>query len=293
MFKLINSRDGRNLDVMLGGDLQSKIALVCHHGTPSDASLWQGWDEQAAKKNLKLIAISRPGYGLSQRKAGRSVSCVANDVEDVLENLEIEKFLTMGWSGGGAHALACASLLSSHCLGVSLLAGVAPHGEPDLDATMEMGPENIEHKRIALQGESVLREWANVQTVSWPTIAGEDLAKELGGLVPEIDIEYLNNHGQGELWANSIRRALQNGIDGYIDDSLVFVKDWGFNPKLIQAPVTIWQGDLDLMVPFAHGEWFAKHLPNGRPKLMKDEGHISFVVKYKQEIIDDLTSYLQ
>ena len=61
MFKLINSRDGRNLDVMLGGDLQSKIALVCHHGTPSDASLWQGWDEQAAKKKC----AHKINYGVS------------------------------------------------------------------------------------------------------------------------------------------------------------------------------------------------------------------------------------
>lgn len=291
MFKLMDSRDGRKLDVMLCGDLQSKIGLVCHHGTPSDATLWQSWGELAADNNLKLIAISRPGYGLSQRKPKRSVSCVANDVEDVLDNLNIDKFLTIGWSGGGPHALACASQLSSRCLGVSILAGVAPHGEPDLDATMEMGPENIEHKRITLQGEASLREWADVQTVSWRTVVGKDLAKELGGLVPEIDIDFLNNHGQGDIWADSIRRALQNGIDGYIDDSLVYVKDWGFNPKEIEVPVTIWQGDLDLMVPFAHGEWLLKHLPNSRDKLILGEGHISLVAKYKNEIIDDLTSY--
>ena len=287
-YVILNSRDGRKLDVMLGGNPTSDVALVCHHGTPSDASLWRGWNQDAVENDLRLVAISRPGYAFSDRKAQRTVACVAEDVEDVLDSLGISNFFTIGWSGGGPHALACASLLQSRCLGASILAGVAPHGEPDLDATSEMGPENIEHKRVTLLGEEALRKWADVNTTSWFSIADEKLAETLGGLVPEIDIDYLNNHGQATIWASSIRRCLQNGIDGYIDDSLVYCKDWGFNPRDIELPVTIWQGDLDLMVPFEHGQWLIKHIPNAISQLKIGEGHISLVAKYKQEMIDGL-----
>ena len=290
--KKFSARDGRTLDVLVGGDSTSDIALVCHHGTPSDSTLWVDWHQDALVNKLRLVSISRPGYAASDRKPGRSVSCVAKDVSDVLDALGIDTFLTIGWSGGGPHALACAALLPARCIAVSVLAGVGPHGEPDLDSLSDMGPENIEHKKIAIQGEGPLREWAKVNAAAWFTIADEDLAATLGGLVPEIDVYALNEQGQAKIWASSIRRCLQNGIDGYIDDSLVFCKYWGFKPADIRSPVTIWQGDLDLMVPFTHGQWLIKHIPNAKGMLEIGHGHISLIADKKQDIIDDLVAQI-
>ena len=290
--KKFSARDGRTLDVLVGGDSTSDIALVCHHGTPSDSTLWVDWHHDALVRKLRLVSVTRPGYAASDRKPGRSVSCVAKDVSDVLDALGIDTFLTIGWSGGGPHALACAALLPERCIAVSVLAGVGPHGEPDLDSLSDMGPENIEHKKIAIQGEGPLREWAKVNAAAWFTIADEDLAAALGGLVPEIDVYALNEQGQAKIWASSIRRCLQNGIDGYIDDSLVFCKYWGFKPADIRSPVTIWQGDLDLMVPFTHGQWLIKHIPNAKGMLEIGHGHISLIADKKQDIIDDLVAQI-
>ena len=290
--KKFSARDGRTLDVLVGGDSTSDIALVCHHGTPSDSTLWVDWHQDALVRKLRLVSVTRPGYAASDRKPGRSVSCVAKDVSDVLDALGIDTFLTIGWSGGGPHALACAALLPERCIAVSVLAGVGPHGEPDLDSLSDMGPENIEHKKIAIQGEEPLREWAKVNAAAWFTIADEDLAAALGGLVPEIDVYALNEQGLAKIWASSIRRCLQNGIDGYIDDSLVFCKYWGFKPADIRSPVTIWQGDLDLMVPFTHGQWLIKHIPNAKGMLEIGHGHISLIADKKQDIIDDLVAQI-
>ena len=292
MQTLIETRDGRKLDVLISGDMESKVALVCHHGTPSDSTLWNDWGGDALINNLRLVSISRPGYAFSDRNPGRSVSDVVEDVIDVLDEIGVEKFLAIGWSGGGPHALACAALLPSRCIAASILAGVGPHGEPDLDSISDMGPENIEHKKVTLQGESALREWAEVNATPWITIADEDLAGALGGLVPEIDVKALNEQEQAKIWASSIRRALNNGIDGYIDDSLLFCKDWGFRTENIKIPVTIWQGDLDLMVPLKHAEWLIKNIPKARSKLQYGHGHISLIAEKKNEIIDDLLSYL-
>ena len=108
---IIEARDGRRLDALISGDIDSDIALVCHHGTPSDSSIWSDWIDDAKNHNLKLVSISRPGYSYSDRKPGRIVSDVVEDVEDVLNEIGIDKFVTVGWSGGGPHALACACLL--------------------------------------------------------------------------------------------------------------------------------------------------------------------------------------
>jgi pimeloyl-ACP methyl ester carboxylesterase len=63
---------------------------------------------------------------------------------------------------------------------------------------------------------------------------------------------------------------------------------WGFSLDAIRAPVTVWQGDLDLMVPFAHGRWLAQHVPHARARLVPGHGHISLVTRYRDEVLDDL-----
>ena len=93
---LFTARDGRTLDVLVGGYASSRTALVCHHGTPSDATIWNDWHADAVENKLRLISVSRPGYAFSERKPGLSVSCAAADVEDVLDALGIEKFLVIG-----------------------------------------------------------------------------------------------------------------------------------------------------------------------------------------------------
>ena len=292
MFQSIKSRDGRILDVLVAGDMESKTALVCHHGTPSDASIWSDWHQDALDNNLVLIAISRPGYGLSDRNTGRTISSVAADVEDVLDNLGKDHFLAIGWSGGGPHALACGALIPDRCKGVASLAGVGPYGKPDLDFLEGMGPENVEEFGIALQGEAPLRVWMDEHADAYRTISDDELASALGGLVPEVDVVALNEQGLASVWASSMRRCFTNGWDGWIDDNLAFCSGWGFETSQITTPVTIWQGDLDLMVPFAHGEWLLKHIPTAKPRLEKGHGHLSLVADRRQAIIDDLISNL-
>lgn len=288
---MLKARDGRTLDVLLAGDDDSSFGLVCHHGTPSDATIWSDWHEDALSNNLRLVAISRPGYGLSDRLEGRRVASVAEDVEDVLDALGIPEFVSLGWSGGGPHALACGALLPERCKAVSSLAGVGPYGEPDLDFLDGMGPENVEEFGIALEGEEALRRWMDEHAEPYRTIADEELAEALGGLVPEIDVLALNEQGLAAMWAGSMRRCFTNGWDGWIDDDMVFCNHWGFEPSEITVPVAVWQGDLDLMVPFAHGEWLLKHIPTATARLEPGHGHLSLIADRRQAIIDDLTSH--
>jgi pimeloyl-ACP methyl ester carboxylesterase len=84
------------------------------------------------------------------------------------------------------------------------------------------------------------------------------------------------------------RRALAPGFDGWIDDDLAFIRPWGFSLGAIAAPVTLWQGALDLMVPVAHGRWMSKRIPRARFALAPGHGHISMVRHYRNEILDDL-----
>jgi pimeloyl-ACP methyl ester carboxylesterase len=56
----------------------------------------------------------------------------------------------------------------------------------------------------------------------------------------------------------------------------------------IGVPVVVWQGGQDRMVPFAHGQWLATHVPGARPRLLTEEGHLSIAVASFGKILDDL-----
>jgi pimeloyl-ACP methyl ester carboxylesterase len=277
---------GRVLDVLAGG-AESGPALLLHHGTPSDATLWAGWDEIAQARGVRLLSISRPGYATSTRRPGRRVGDVVDDVVTVLDHFVVPWFVTAGWSGGGPHALACAARLAGRCRAAATLAGVGAYGVPELDFLAGMGPENHAEFGAALSGERQLRAWLAGNAEALRHVIGPELADAFGGLVPQVDKDVLTG-GFAEDAAATIRRALAGGFDGWVDDDLAFIKPWGFDLAAIAVPVTVWQGDLDLMVPFAHGDWLRSRIPAAVSHAAPGHGHISLITAYRDAIVDDL-----
>jgi pimeloyl-ACP methyl ester carboxylesterase len=105
-------KSGRELEVLDNG-VDSSQAIVFHHGTPASASLWSQWFTYATEAGIRAISYSRAGYGTSDRDYGRSIVSVNKDISEVLESKGIEKFVAIGWSGGGPHALANTLLVTS------------------------------------------------------------------------------------------------------------------------------------------------------------------------------------
>jgi pimeloyl-ACP methyl ester carboxylesterase len=278
--------DGRAVDVFLGGD-PAGYPLVMHHGTPSDSTTFADWHEPCQGRGFRLICASRPGYAASTRMAGRSVASVAADTSAILDWLGHSRFVAAGWSGGGPHALACAALLPQRCAAAATLAGVGPFAVDDLDFLAGMGPENVAEFGAALEGEQALRVWMQENAEPFRIVTGKELAQAFGGLVPEVDKDVLVG-GYANQLAAVIRRALERGFDGWVDDDLAFIQPWGFSLGDIHIPVTVWQGELDLMVPFAHGRWLLSNIPGAQGRMVAGHGHISLVARYRDEVLAEL-----
>ncbi len=285
---MLRAADGTPLDVLVGGAPHGP-AILAHHGTPSEATTWSDWHDDAAQRGFRLISITRPGYATSARRPGRSVADAAADARAVLDALDVPWFVTVGWSGGGPHALATAALLADRCRAAATLAGVAPFGRPDLDFLAGMGPENVDEFGAALDGEATLRPWLDVHLAPLRTVTGAEIIDAFGGLLPQVDKDVLAG-GFADAMAASCRRALAPGIDGQLDDDLAFCRDWGFVLDAVRVPVSVWQGDLDLMVPAAHGAWLAAHLPNARHVFAPGHGHLSLVTTNRAAILDALVA---
>jgi pimeloyl-ACP methyl ester carboxylesterase len=75
---------------------------------------------------------------------------------------------------------------------------------------------------------------------------------------------------------------------GWRDDDLAFTRRWGFDVDPIAVPVSVWHGAQDRMVPIAHGEWLAAHIPDATAHFLPDEGHLSIGVAHLGTIVDEL-----
>jgi len=90
--------------------------------------------------------------------------------------------------------------------------------------------------------------------------------------------------------AASLAEALRHGVDGWVDDDLAFIEPWGFDFGELSGPVMIWQGDADLMVPFAHAKALAARIPGGSVHLEEGEGHLSLGIGAVERMLDELVS---
>lgn len=281
-------RDGRTLD-LLDNHHDSKNAILFHHGTPGDATMWRDWHDDLASTSLRTISVSRPGYSLSNRNKGRRVVDAHTDHREILDQFEIENFVSLGWSGGGPHALATS--LDPRCRGVISLAGVGQFGQSDLDFLEGMGPENRDEFGVAQEGEVALREWMNVNAAAMQQVDGDGLRDAFGGLIGDADKEVLAGVFADDM-AAAMRRGLSHGFDGWIDDDLAFVEPWGFDLHHFSVPVQLWQGGDDFMVPHSHSRWLASKIPDAEVKFIKAEGHISLGVKHRYDIVTQLKGFL-
>jgi len=284
--QLIPMPDGRDIDVLTTGP-EDGFPLVIHEGTPAGLVVDSNTAAEAARRGLRYVVAARPGYEGSTPRPGRRVADVAADVAAVLDALGVGEFVSMGMSGGGPHALACAALLPGRCLAAASIAGVAPYQAGGLDFLAGMGPENVTEFTLALEGADALTPYLEKEAEPLRQITGEQITAALGGVISGADAGVITGEFADEL-AASTRAAVREGVAGWRDDDLAFAADWGFSLDGLAGRVAVWQGDQDLMVPFAHGQWLAAHIPGARVHLEPGAGHLTMVVTAIGRILDDL-----
>jgi pimeloyl-ACP methyl ester carboxylesterase len=284
----LNLPDGRVLEVIVSGPPEG-VPLLWHHGTPGCARQFGYRRNETHARGLRYVTYTRAGAAGSTRRPGRSVADVAEDVAVILDHLDTDRCLVGGNSGGGPHALVTGALLPDRVAAVLCVCGIKPYvGEPDFFDGM--GSATVEEFNLALQGENALRRFVMEDRAGIIDADAEGIIETLATLLPEVDRAILR--GDAGL---DIIRGLQAGVvevDGWIDDDLAFIRDWGFDPRELAVPTYIWQGSADLMVPFHHAEWLASNIPGTVPHLLDGEGHLSVLVGRFGAMVDELLPHL-
>lgn len=273
-YRLLTLSDGRDLEYATNA-LPSSCAVVFHQGTLCDLSEWTSWLHQFERLGVRALAFNRSGYGRSSGKDGRVTLDVGHDVAQLADHLGLRAFVSVGWSGGGSHALATS--IDSRCTGVVTLAGIAPFARDDLDFYEGMKNADIDEYDAALRDIDEL-----VSLIDDP---------EHGNEWCEPDRIAMASPAMDEV-NGAIERALSFGRRCLVDDYSSYLSAWGFDVEEITVPVVIFQGDADENVPVAHAKWLTRHIKGSQLRLYPGEGHMSLVFSHRDDIVATIEQLL-
>jgi pimeloyl-ACP methyl ester carboxylesterase len=283
----VTLRDGRTLHVYDEGDPNGNV-VVQHHGTPGSGLGFPPDNERGRERGLRIIRYDRAGYGGSTPKPGRSVVDVVADIEDVLDAFDVERYVSLGGSGGCPHSFACGAR-SERCLAAGAIAAPTPYPAEGLDWLAGMGDENVVEFNAALEGPEKLEVYLEGEAATLRAAKPEEVKEVWATVLPPVDAAVLTGD-RAEHWKRSNDRALAQGIAGWRDDDIAFTKPWGFELSEIRVPTLLWQGVQDLMVPVAHARWLAERIPGVETHISEEDGHISIAVGRLGEIYDWLAA---
>ena len=267
---IIRLSDGRLLSYAEWG--RSGGAPVIHmHGMPGSRIERQAGTRLYARLGVRMITPDRPGYGDSDLHRGATLLDWAADVEELADRLELPRFGITALSGGGIYALACAALFPSRLTGVVVTGCPSPL-----------------YGRGALRGMTYLNRLGIRATQRVP-MALELGASLLSGVLrshPQYFLDQMNRGKPGadrELLARpavrsaaiaTLREAISHGTWGYVEDIRRLGSRWGFEPAEIRAPVQLWHGDMDTVIPVHNAFVLAEQMPNSTLHLVPGEGHM-------------------
>jgi pimeloyl-ACP methyl ester carboxylesterase len=279
--------DGRTIGYATWGDPDGAPVLI-GHGTPgSRLALAPGLDdpEWIRQQSLLFVGVDRPGYGYSDPWAEASLLDCAGDLVRVADDLGLERFAALGFSGGAPYVLALGVLVPERLRGVAVVSGLGMLDRPG--ALEGMSEADVEDTRIAREAPDELataRGEAARAILEDPEAMFEGLSEEL----PEVDRRALEKPEVRAFLIETFQEAVRQGATGWIDDELRQVQPWPFRLEEISGvDVRLHHGEADLLVPAHHAKHLAEGISGSRLQLYPDEGHLSFD-KHLKEIVQTL-----
>ena len=278
---IIDLPDGLKLGFAEYGNIQGSPVLFCHGAPGSRLTISDEMSRAAAALNIRLIALDRPGYGLSDPSPNRSIVDWPKDVAILLQALGIDRFGVLGYSMGSPYALACAHAMTEQITRVTLVGGAAPNPfDPAVIEVISPGSNAL----FVLARDNPPQLLATLKALA-PD--GASLFAAMAAGFPECDKALATQPEIGAAFLRDCDETLRQGYGAATEDFVLAVNAWGFKLGEIQVPVNIWNGLADLNAPSAMAQYLAANLPRSKLNLLPGAGHLC-LFSHWENILEDM-----
>ena len=279
--ELFTLNSGRQVAVHRLAEGEEGRTVVFCHAAPGAGNFDPDPDETAARR-VTLIAVDRPGYGASDPVAANkwaTVALAADDLAEVLQEMQLGPVGVAGWSAGGRVALALAARRPDLVDRVVVLSTPAPdefvpwipaEEKQWLDAMRDLPPDEV-HGQLAVQLEQMLLQDSSL--IARLSLLGKSPADE----------EALAMPGAADRLAEMLDAAFAQGAIGLATDIAGYtLRPWEFEPAQVQAKTLCLYGAADPIAGSRHGTWWQKNLPDARLEMVPDAGHLVVIPLWKR-----------
>jgi pimeloyl-ACP methyl ester carboxylesterase len=275
--------DGRTLAYTELGALSGPVVMY-FHGAPGSRLELTFFENDLAARGVRVVASERPGYGASSPQHGRRREDWPSDVAALADHLGVERFTVLGLSSGGPYAVTCAAVLPERVAAAGTVGGVTDFGWP---GAWDGYPEG-EGTVMRIGDETEATAWCEARY-------GPDGSRFMeGGLgeLPAADQAALADEGFVAALMTSVGEACRQGVGGYAQDLVLQGRPWSFDVSAIVAPVWVHHGEVDTLIPIAHGHNTAEMIAGAELVIWPDQGHTSLISKIP-DIAADLAAALR
>lgn len=163
----------------------------------------------------------------------------------------------------------------------------APRQADGLDWYAGMAVANQEEFGAAEAGGEAFRAYLEREAARWLSADPDDVPDLFGDRLSELAKRDMTQEDK-RFSLETMRKALEAGIWGWLDDDIAGVDDWGFDLTEIEMPVAIWHAGNDRFIPPSHAEWLAGQIPGASLHIEHSEEHMSLSKNAYGEMLDRL-----
>ena len=278
--------DGRQLGYGIYGD-PAGIPILDFHGIPGSRREAALIADFLGRQDICLVGFDRPGYGRSSPVRHFGLGDLAPDVAALADTLKIERFIALGYSGGGPFALAAAAAIPERIAVLGIVSGVGP-------AAIGAQGMHASNRRKFNLAERLpwLARLLLTSAFSGLRADPEKLAAQLRKIwaqMPEPDRKALADARFADGILGVTRDAILQTVNGWVDEELLMASPWPFDLQTVRTPsIFLWHGGQDRNVPLAMGRAVAERLSGCQATYFEDEGHLSLLYNHGAQIVAQL-----
>ena len=285
----VRVREGRILGVAEFGPARAEQSVVWFHGTPgARRQVPEPARRMADERGIRILGIDRPGVGLSTPHRYDHLVDFTTDLEIALDRLGVDRFATVGLSGGAPYALAAAYALADRVPTVGILGGVVPSGGEEGTGGGLVSLATRLKPMLGLVAEPAGGLLTTFMRVARPI--GSPALDLYARLAPASDRAVLRTPEHKEMFLDDLLNSGRHGMRAALYDAILFTRWWGFSVQEVQARVVWWQGDADNIVPLAHAEHIVPLLPHGELRVQPGGGHLGGF-SIAEEVLDTVLDW--
>ena len=189
----------------------------------------------------------------------------------LLDALEIERCRLLGWSAGGAYAVACCTALAERVDAATIVAGIAP------PSVSRDGMDLLARGMLKLASASPLLVRGQLALLRLQAQQhGELLMRTLYSSCPACDRAVLADPAIRSMFIASYRSSTSPGLGGLVDDLTALARPWGTELDRIDGTrVRLVYGRRDRLTPAASGARLAACLGSTRFEEQAGVGHMA------------------